>query len=76
MKASNVSISVNHRAFVQYFTFDQEDGLPEGYTLWLHHADKPQDPPQGTVYKDGDWGCWGRHQKSLLYTIMKKAMVE
>ena len=66
MKASEVRVSVEKRAFVQDFHFGQEDGLPEGYTLWLYHACKPEDPPQGTVYKDGDWGCWAPAPEELV----------
>ena len=73
MKASDVTISVNNRAFVQYFTFDQEDGLPEGYTLHLEHTDKPQDPPEGTVYKNGDWGCWGTIAEPLTLSYHKES---
>ena len=66
MKASEVRISVEKRAFIQEYCFGQEDGMPEGYTLWLEHTDKPEDPPQGTVYKDGDWGCWGPAPEELV----------
>ena len=66
MKASEVILSVEKRAFIQEFCFGQEDGLPEGYTLWLYHSDRPEDPPNGTVYKDGDWGCWGPASEELV----------
>lgn len=65
MKTSEVRLDWQNRMFVQDIIYGLEDGMPEGYTLWLEHTAKPEDPPQGTVYKDGDWGCWGYSPQKL-----------
>ena len=68
MKSGEVRLDWQNRMFVQDIIYGPEDGMPEGYTLYLEHTAKPEDPPQGTVYKDGDWGCWGcSPQKLIIY---------
>ena len=76
MKTSVVRLDWKNRRYVQDIEYGVEDGLPEGYTLFLEHTAHPEDPTEtggGTVYKDGDWGCWGYSPQTLTLIHEEKS---
>lgn len=75
MKAGTVTFDWKNRRFVQLIEYGTEDGLPEGYTLFLEYTAHPADPgdEHGTVYADGDFGSWGYSPQTLTLAYREKS---
>ena len=53
MKINNIIIDWQNRRFIRDIFYGSEDGLPEGYTLYLEETVHPTD---NVFYRNGSWG--------------------